>query len=190
MKKILVVDDEFVTRMDIKEILTDAGYDVIGDVPDGYKAIEFCKKQRPNIVLMDINMPIIDGIKATKMIKDNNLADCIILITAYTDKQFIDRAKSTGVDGYVVKPIDEKRLIPIIEITYEKVLEYKNLKAQKTEILSKLDERKIIEKAKGIIMAEKNITEDEAYKYLRDSSMESAIKMVEIAKIIVMANED
>ncbi len=190
MKKILIVDDEFVTRMDIREILTIAGFNVIGDVQDGYKAIEFCKKERPDIILMDINMPIIDGIKATKMIKENNLSDCVILLSAYCDNQFIEKAKSVGVDGYIVKPIDDKRLIPIIEITYKNVLDYKNLKIEKDEILYKLDEKKLIDRAKGIIMDKNKLSEKEAYSYLRKASMDGATKMVEIAKIIILANEE
>ncbi len=190
MKKILIVDDEFVTRMDLKEILTIAGFDVIGDVSDGYKAIEFCKKQRPEIILMDINMPVIDGIKASKLIKDNDLADCIILLTAYCDKKFIDSAKNIGVDGYIVKPIDDKRLIPAIEITYNKYLEHKSVEKDKNEISLKLDERKIIDKAKGILMNKNNFSEDEAYKYLRKASMDGATKIVEVSKIIIAANED
>jgi response regulator NasT len=127
-KRIVIADDEPITRMDIREILEDAGYDVVGDVSDGFDAIEICRKLKPDLVLMDIKMPLLDGISAAKVINKEELVDSIILLTAYSDKNFIDKAKDVGVIGYLVKPVNEKSLLPAVEIALNKGREIKKLK--------------------------------------------------------------
>ncbi|WP_142414339.1 ANTAR domain-containing response regulator [Hathewaya massiliensis] len=188
VKRIVIADDEPITRMDLREMLETAGYNVVGEASDGFDAIELCKKHRPDLILMDIKMPLLDGINACKIINEDELSDSIILLTAYSDKTFIERAKEVGVIGYLVKPIDDRALLPAVEIALSKGKEFKTIKKEAKTANEKLEARKIIEKAKGIIMKEKNVDEDKAYAYIRELSMNKRTSMKEISEIIIMSS--
>jgi AmiR/NasT family two-component response regulator len=188
-KKIVIADDEPITRMDIREMLEEAGYDVVGEASDGFDAIEMCKKFLPNIVIMDIKMPLLDGINASKIIIQENLADGIILLSAYSDANFVEKAKEAGVIGYLVKPLDNKSLIPAVEVALAKATEIKDIKANMINVQKKLEARKVIEKAKGILMSEQGITEEEAYSMIRNLSMKKRVTMEDISEIIIMSKD-
>ncbi|QHI72606.1 response regulator [Aminipila terrae] len=117
---VVIVEDEPITRMDLKEMLMEAGYKVIGEASEGFDAIEICTKEHPDVVLLDINMPLLDGLSAAKVIIEEKSADTVILLTAYSDQEFINCAKTIGASGFIVKPIDEKELVPSIEIALAK----------------------------------------------------------------------
>lgn len=185
-KRIVIADDEPITRLDIREILEKKGYNVVGEATDGYDAIEVCKKEKPDLVLMDIKMPILDGIKASKIIMDNRYATSIVLLTAYSGKEFLEKAKNVDVMGYLIKPIDEARLIPTIEIVIDRSRKINDMKKEFEKTTEKLEARKAIEKAKGILMRDKNINEEEAYSKIRDISMKKRTSMKNIAEIIIM----
>jgi len=189
-KRIVIADDEPITRMDIREILEDAGYDVVGDVSDGFDAIEICRRLKPDLVLMDIKMPLLDGISAAKVINKEELVDSIILLTAYSDKNFIDKAKDVGVIGYLVKPVNEKSLLPAVEIALNKGREIKKIKKEIKNVNDKLNARKIIEKAKGILMEKHKLTEQEAYDKIRTLSMNKRTSMREIAEAILLGHQN
>ena len=185
-RRIVIADDEPITRMDLKEILIDAGYDVVGEASDGFDAVEICKKERPDMVLMDIKMPLLDGLKASKLINDKGYAGCIILLTAYSDKEMISEATKAGVMGYIVKPLDEKALLPAIEIAWSKQGEIDSMKKDVEAVRSELETRKRIEKAKGVVMRTQNLSEEEAYKYIRKLSMDKRCQMIDIADMILI----
>jgi AmiR/NasT family two-component response regulator len=188
-KKIVIADDEPITRMDIREMLEEAGYVVVGEASDGFDAIEMCKKHLPNIVVMDIKMPLLDGINASKIIIQEGLADGIILLSAYSDTNFIEKAKDAGVIGYLVKPLDNKSLIPAVEVAMSKSNELKEMKNNMISIEKKLEARKIIEKAKGILMTQQGISEEEAFSMIRNLSMKKRVTMRDIAGIIIMSKD-
>lgn len=188
-KKIVIVDDEPITRMDIKDILQAEGYSVVGEAADGFDAIEVCKKHLPDIVLMDIQMPLLDGLKASKKIMSENLAGGILLLTAFNDTEYIEKAKSVGAFGYLVKPLDEKSLISTLEMCLARGEDFRNLKDDLEKLNRKFDERKVVEKAKGMLMKEFKITEDEAYKKIRRLSMDKRCSMAEIAQTILINYE-
>ncbi|KAJ52568.1 response regulator NasT [Clostridium tetanomorphum] len=186
MRTIVIADDEPITRMDLREMLEEVGYNVVGEASDGFDAIELCKKFNPSIVIMDIKMPLLDGIKASNIIISQELAGAVVLLTAYSDRDFIEEAKKAGIMGYLVKPIEEKSLIPTLEIAEHKGREIRNIKKIAKETKEKLDARKVIEKAKGILMREYNLCEEEAYQKLRKLSMDKRCTMKDIASIIIM----
>ncbi|WML37580.1 response regulator [Clostridium sp. OS1-26] len=188
-KKIVIADDEPITRMDIREMLEEAGYVVVGEASDGFDAIEVCKKHLPNIVIMDIKMPLLDGINASKIIIQEGLADGIILLSAYSDTNFVEKAKDAGVIGYLVKPLDNKSLIPAIEVAMAKSNELKEMKNNMISIEKKLEARKVIEKAKGILMTQHGISEEEAFSMIRNLSMKKRVTMKDIAGIIIMSKD-
>lgn len=184
--RIVIADDEPITRMDLREIFEDAGYDVVGEASDGFDAIELCKKHRPDLVLMDIKMPLLDGLKASKIINNEDIAGCIVLLTAYSGKEFIDEAKSSGVMGYVVKPIDENSLLPTVEIALSRQNEIQKIKEDAKKSKEQLDTRKKIDRAKGILMKKNGLSEDSSYNFIRKLSMDKRCSMKDIAEIIIM----
>jgi response regulator NasT len=185
--RIVIVEDEPITRMDLKCMLEDAGYDVVGEGCDGFDAITLCKVKHPDLVLMDINMPNLDGISAAKAISKEKLCRSIVFLTAYSDKEFVDEAKKIGAFGYLSKPLDEKSLIPSLEIAYGRALEAEELERKAEELMQKLDDRKYIEKCKGMLMATRGISEEAAYKYLRTLSMEKGCSIRMICETLLMA---
>lgn len=183
--RIVIAEDESITRMDLAEILSEAGYHVVGQAADGYDAIEICKKHNPDLVIMDVKMPIMDGLQAAEIIMGQSLAKCVLMLTAYNDGEFVNRANDLGVMGYLIKPIEEKTLLPAIKIALRRNEEMQVYKKQAIEIAKKLEERKCIERAKGILMEKNRITEEEAYAYLRNTSMMKRCSMGKIADMIL-----
>ena len=183
--RVVIVDDEPITRFDIRDILQGAGYEVVGEAADGFEVIEICKKTRPDVVLMDIQMPVLDGLKAGKKIIQDNTASSIVFLSAYSDVE----NKNLGAIGYLVKPLDEKSLIPTLEMSIARGKETQDLIKQVEKLKTKLDERKIIEKAKGILSKENGLSEAEAYQTIRKLSMDKRCPMSEIAELIVINDE-
>ena len=188
-RTIVIVDDEPITRMDTREILEANGYDVVGEASDGFEAIEVCKKYNPSLVLMDIDMPLLDGIKASKVLTKEKLVGGVILLTAFEDKKYIEMAKEVGAFGYMIKPVNEKVFIPTVEMILSKAEEFDELKKDYDKINSKLNDRKLIEKAKGILVKQLNSNENDAYNRIRKLSMDRRTTMAEIAKIIIVGYE-
>lgn len=186
---IVIVDDEPITRLDVKDMLQLAGYEVIGEASDGFEAIRVCDELKPDLVIMDIKMPLLDGLTASKKIVANGSTSGIILLTAYSDRQFISKASDFGALGYLVKPLHEQSLIPTVELALSKGKQILQLQNELDTVTKKLEERKIIEKAKGKIMAAEGLSEEEAYKKLRNISMKKRVPMVAIAEVMVMVDE-
>ena len=188
-RTIVIVDDEPITRMDTREILEANGYDVVGEASDGFEAIEVCKKYNPSLVLMDIDMPLLDGIKASKVLTKEKLVGGVIFLTAFEDKKYIEMAKEVGAFGYMIKPVNEKVFIPTVEMCLSKAEEFDELKKDYDKINNKLNDRKLIEKAKGILVKQLNSNENDAYNRIRNLSMDRRTTMAEIAKIIIVGYE-
>lgn len=184
--RVVIADDEPITRMDIKEMLESVGYTVIQEAADGFDAVEACKKHHPDLVLMDIKMPLLDGLAATRIINEELLADTIMILSAYSEKNFVEQAKAVGANGYLVKPIEERALIPSIELAMARSTEMKKLRLDIKKVTDRLENRVLIEKAKGRIMVENKMTENEAYEYIRKLSLEKAVSMRRVAEIIMV----
>lgn len=190
MERILVVDDEPITRMDISEILKEANYNVVGEAKDGYEAIKKCEQYKPDFVIMDVKMPLLDGLKAAKVINEKKLSRGVVLLTAYSNKEFIEEAKKIGIIGYIIKPIDEKSFIPNLEIIFSKQEEFEKLEKKYLKTAQKLEDRRKIDIAKSILMKNQNLSENEAYEYIRNLSMNKRTDMGKIADIIILTGEN
>ena len=184
--RVVIADDEPISRMDLKELLTEGGYTVVAEVSDGFDAVENCKLYHPDLVLLDIKMPFLDGLAAAKIIYEEELADTIIMLTAYSEREFVEQAKDYGVRGYLVKPIDEKSLIPNIELVVAQSKEMKRLRKDMAKVSERLANRSIIEKAKGQVMQEQNLSEQEAYHYIRKLSQLKGLSMRRVAEMILV----
>lgn len=188
--KIVVVDDEPIIRIDIKNMLTNAGYQIVGEGSNGFDAIELSKKFYPDVILMDIKMDDMDGLSAARIIAEECPDTAIIMLTAYSKIEYIDKAKETKISSYLLKPINEKLLVPNIELAVvrnKELTEYKNSVDKANE---KLATRKIIERAKGIIMSHRHKTEDEAFNYIRDISKKRNISMHNVSEMIIRQYEE
>lgn len=184
--RVVIADDEPITRMDLKELLSEEGYLVVGEAADGFDAVEACKQNRPDLVLMDIKMPLLDGLSAAKIIFEENLADTVMMLTAYSEREFVEEAKNVGVAGYLVKPIDEKSLVPSIELAVARSKDMKKLRKDMEKVSERLENRSIIEKAKGLVMAQEGMTEQDAYDYIRELSRTKNLSMRRVAEIILL----
>lgn len=187
--KVIIIEDEPITRMDVRYILEDAGIEILGEGKDGFDAINMCKELHPDMVVMDINMPNLDGISASKIIHQNNLCKGVVLLTAYSDDKNIEGASNAGVYGYLVKPVDEKNLVSTLKVAYKKALASEDIEKKLDEATKKLEDRKIIERAKGIIMQREGISEDEAYKKLRKLSMEKGCSLRTISEFLILKKD-
>ena len=185
--RIVIADDEPITRMDLKEFLEERGYSVLGEATDGFDAIEMCKKIKPDLVLMDIKMPLLDGLSAARILQQEQIGATIVLLTAYSEREFIDSAKEIGVSGYLVKPIDEKSIIPCIELAVARSREMQKLQKDIAKVEERLERRSIIEKAKGKIMERNGLCEQEAYDFIRKLSLTKNLSMRRVAEIILQA---
>ena len=185
--RIVIADDEPITRMDLKEFLEERGYSVLGEATDGFDAIEMCKKIKPDLVLMDIKMPLLDGLSAARILQQEQIGATIVLLTAYSEREFINSAKEIGVSGYLVKPIDEKSIIPCIELAVARSREMQKLQKDIAKVEERLESRSIIEKAKGKIMERNGLCEQEAYDFIRKLSLTKNLSMRRVAEIILQA---
>lgn len=183
-KRILVVEDESIVLLDITIMLKDAGFEVVGHARNGEKAIELAHALQPDLVLMDIKMPKMNGLKASDVIS-NTFQIPVLLLTAFSQREYIDEAKRANIVGYLVKPITEANLIPAVEIALLQAANTKKYQERNAQLDETLTNRKVIEKAKGIIMKRKNVTEEIAYNKLRRLSMDKQLSMETVARRII-----
>lgn len=187
--RILIADDDPIVRLDIRNILEAADYEVVAEASDGFETIELSQKHRSDLVMMDIQMPLLDGLAASKKILDDGLSYGVILLSAYSDIHYIEKAKQYGVGGYLVKPLDAKSLVPMVEVCIEKGKQIKQMEHEMTKLSKKIDDRIVIEKAKGLLMSRDRLSESEAFKQIRTISMQKRVPMVEIAKLLVLHDD-
>jgi response regulator NasT len=185
--RIVIADDEPIIRMDLKKMLQDCGYDVVGEAGDGAKAIEVVRNLRPDVVILDIKMPEMDGIDAAKIITDEKIAP-VLLLTAYSQLDLVSRAKEAGVYSYLVKPFKQTDLMPQIEIAVARWDAYLKIEEQANDLEDKLETRKSVDRAKGILMDQYGLKEQEAFRRIQVQSMNTRKSMREIAEAIIIAN--
>jgi two-component system, response regulator PdtaR len=183
-KRIMIVEDESIVRLDLSMMLSDNGYEIVGEAGDGEKAVELAFALKPDLIIMDIKMPKLNGLKASEIIS-NKYNIPILLLTAYSQREFIDKAKKANIVGYLVKPIAESNLIPAVEIALQQAENAKMYEQKVQEMNNELKKRKIVEKAKGILMDKYNLTEDRAFKKMRTISMKKQVTLEKLAKHII-----
>lgn len=184
MLRIVIADNESIIRMDLKELLEEAGHNVVGEAADGFKAVELARKYHPDLVIMDIKMPEMDGITAAKIISNEKLSP-VLLLTAFSQKEIVEKAKDSGVLAYLVKPVKEANLFPAMEIALSRFKEFAELERELEEVKNSLETRKVLDRAKGILMDAYNLTESEAYRRIQQYSMAKRKSIRDVAAAIV-----
>jgi AmiR/NasT family two-component response regulator len=186
--RILIADDESLILMDLREMLANLGYLVIGEANDGQSAVNMARELRPDLVVMDIKMPDLDGIEAAKVLTEERLAP-VLLLTAYSQQDLIERANEAGVVGYLVKPFRESNLAPAIQITLARYEEFQALQKEVDSLTEALETRKVVDRAKGILMDTQGLSEHDAFRRIQKMSMNTRRPMKEIAEAIILAHE-
>ena len=186
--RILVAEDEAISRMDLCEMLENLGYTVVGQAGDGVAAVNLARTLTPDLVIMDIKMPELDGISAAETLAQERTVP-VLLLTAYSDREFVDRAVDAGVMGYLVKPFAEAQLKPAIEVALERWREVRQIQQDLAETKETLETRKLVERAKGVLMDSQNLKEAEAFRRIQRLSMNSRKSMREVAEAILLAHE-
>lgn len=184
--KILLADDEAILRLDLREMLTDAGHEIVGEASNGQEAVQLARELRPEFIIMDVKMPIMDGLTAAKLIAAEAIAP-VLLLTAYSQQDIVDKASDAGVIAYLVKPIREEQLFPAMEIAVSRFTEMQTLNKELQQLKDSLETRKLLDRAKGILMAAHGMTEQEAYRKMQQFSMAKRISLKELAESIIAA---
>ncbi|MGE7112629.1 ANTAR domain-containing response regulator [Lysinibacillus sp. NPDC047702] len=183
-RKVMIVEDESLIAIDLKFMLEDNGYEVVAQANNGESAIELAFAHEPQLILMDIKMPKLDGLKASKII-EQQLGIPVLFISAYSEKELLLYMKQDNILGYVMKPFSEKNVLPALEVAFHQIDKFNRLNGELLHKQTELEKRKIIERAKGLLMQSEKLSEDEAYKKIRNESMQTQQEMVTIAKRII-----
>ena len=180
--RILVAEVETIIRLDLIEMLTEAGYEVVAHAENGAVAIEMAKLHKPDLAILDVKMPLVDGITAAQEIIE--IAP-VLMLTAFSQRELVERARDAGVMAYVVKPFSINDLIPAIEIATSRHRQMKSLQAEVADVYERLESRKVIEKAKGILMSGLSLTEPQAFSWIQKTAMDRRIPMKEVAMAVI-----
>ena len=187
-KRLVIAEDETLIRMNLKEVLVDLGYLVVGEAGDGMSAVTMSRQLRPDLVIMDIKMPKLDGLQAAEILREERIAP-VVLLTAYGERDQVDQARATGVVGYLLKPFRQADLVPAIEIAMARYAQIRALDRQVGDLQDAMDARKLIERAKGLLMSREGLAEADAFRRIQRLSMSTRKPMKEIAQAILIASQ-
>jgi response regulator NasT len=183
-RRVVVAEDESLIRIDIVETLTDNGFEVVGEAADGEKAVALVEELLPDLVVMDVKMPLLDGISAAEIITRKNLAP-VVLLTAFSQRELVERAAEAGALAYVVKPFTPSDLIPAIEVALSRARQIAALEDEVSDLAERLETRKILDRAKGILNNTMGLPEPEAFRWIQKASMDRRLTMREVAQTVI-----
>lgn len=186
--RILLADDEALIRLDLREMLTEAGHEIVGEAANGQEAVQLAQELQPDIVIMDVKMPVMDGLTAAQQITEAEIAP-VLLLTAYSQQDIVARATEAGVIAYLVKPVREQQLFPAVEVAVSRFRAWQELGRELDELKESLATRKLVDRAKGILMTAHKMTEQEAYRKMQQFSMAKRISLKKLAEEIIAADE-
>ena len=183
-RRVVVAEDESLIRIDIVETLEDNGFEVVAEAADGEKAVSLVEELRPDLVVMDVKMPLLDGISAAEIINRKRLAP-VVLLTAFSQRELVERAAEAGALAYVVKPFTPNDLIPAIEVALSRATQIEALEEEISDLAERLDTRKILDRAKGILNNTMGLPEPEAFRWIQKASMDRRLTMKEVAQTVI-----
>src|SRR5690242_7073863 len=182
--RVVVAEDEALIRLDLAEMLAEVGYDVVGQASDGEQAVALVKEHRPDVVIMDVKMPVLDGISAAEQIGKERIAP-VIMLTAFSQKELVERARDAGVMAYIVKPFTQADLAPAVDIATSRWAEVKALEGEIADLGERLETRKAVDRAKGILMTRLKLSEADAFRWIQKTAMDRRLGMREVAEAVI-----
>ncbi|MBY4214022.1 ANTAR domain-containing response regulator [Rhodococcus fascians] len=182
--RVVVAEDESLIRLDLVEMLREEGYDVVGEAADGQQAVELAVELRPDLVIMDVKMPRRDGIDAASEIAEKRIAPVVIL-TAFSQRELVEKARDAGAMAYLVKPFTKADLMPAVELAASRFGEISALESEIADLQDRLETRKLIEKAKGVLMESQSLTEPQAFKWIQRAAMDRRTTMKAVAEVVI-----
>ncbi|WP_425299383.1 ANTAR domain-containing response regulator [Nocardioides panacisoli] len=183
-RTVVIAEDEALIRMDLAEMLADEGYTVVGQAGDGQQAIDLTEEHRPDLVILDVKMPVLDGIAAAERIAGDRLA-AVVMLTAFSQRELVERARDAGAMSYLVKPFNQSDLVPAIEMALSRFAEIRALESEIGDLSEQLDTRKVVERAKGILQEQLQISEPDAFRWIQKTAMDLRMSMREVAEGVV-----
>jgi AmiR/NasT family two-component response regulator len=183
-RRVLIAEDEALIRLDLKEMLQEEGYEVVGEAGDGEAAVRLAEELKPNLVVLDVKMPVLDGISAAERIARARTAPVLIL-TAFSQRELVDRAREAGAMAYLVKPFSKSDLVPAIEMAVARYDELITLESEVTELAERLETRKLVDRAKGILQTRFGLTEPDAFRWIQKAAMDKRTSMREVARVVI-----
>ena len=183
-RTVVVAEDEVLIRMDLAEMLTEEGYDVVGQAGDGATAVELAEQHRPDLVILDVKMPVLDGIAAAERIAEARIAPVVIL-TAFSQRDLVERARDAGAMAYLVKPFTRNDLVPAIEMAMSRFAELSQLEAEVADLAERLETRKSVERAKSVLQEQLRLSEPEAFRWIQKTAMDLRLSMRQVADGVV-----
>jgi two-component system, response regulator PdtaR len=183
-RRVLVAEDEALIRLDLKEMLQEEGYDVVGEAADGEQAVKLAKELKPDLVILDVKMPVLDGISAAEQIVAERIAP-VVMLTAFSQRELVERAADAGAMAYLVKPFAKSDLLPTIEVAVSRHAQLAALEREVATLEDRLETRKLVDRAKSRLQTERNMTEPEAFRWIQKTSMDRRTSMREVAEEVV-----
>ena len=187
--RVVIAEDEALIRLDLREMLKEEGFDVVGEAADGEQAVALATELEPDLVICDIKMPKMDGITAAAQIAAKRIAP-VVMLTAFSQRDLIERARDAGAMAYLVKPFEKRDLLPAIEMAISRFAEITALEAEVTGLRERLEARKLIERAKGALMTKHSLTEPEAFRWIQRAAMDNRTTMRAVAELVLSGEAD
>ena len=188
-RRVVIAEDEALIRMDLAEMLGEQGYDVVGQAADGARAIELAEELRPDLVILDVKMPVLDGIAAAERIAGQRLAP-VVMLTAFSQRELVERARDAGAMAYLVKPFSPSDLVPAIEMAVSRFTELLALEQEVAGLQDRLEARKVVDRAKSVLQGELGLSEPEAFRWIQKTAMDLRLSMREVAEGVVTHGAD
>jgi response regulator NasT len=183
-RRVVIAEDEALIRLDLAEMLGEEGYDVVGQAADGERAIELAEELRPDLVVLDVKMPKLDGISAAQRIAEKRIAPVVIL-TAFSQRELVERARDAGAMAYLVKPFTKNDLVPAVEMAVSRFAELQMLEAEVADLTERLETRKLVDRAKGVLQQQLELSEPESFRWIQKTAMDLRLSMRQVAEGVI-----
>ncbi|MFJ2646870.1 ANTAR domain-containing response regulator [Streptomyces sp. NPDC087420] len=187
--RVVIAEDEALIRLDLKEMLEEEGYSVVGEAGDGQTAVELAREHRPDLVILDVKMPVLDGISAAEKIAEESIAP-VLMLTAFSQRDLVERARDAGAMAYLVKPFSKSDVVPAIEMAVSRFTELRSLEAEVADLTQRLETRKLVDRAKSVLQTQYGLTEPAAFRWIQKTSMDRRLSMQQVAEAVILDAEE